>query len=215
MMELTPLDVRKKKDDFKRAVRGYEPAQVESFLEMCAERLDQLVQREKRLEGEVAGLRERLAAFQERERALNEALVSAQELREEARSQAERGAELKLREAEQEAAAIRQRAESATEASRQALEDLKVRRSGFLRSLRWSLERFLGEIEEEERRVAAEEGGVLSAEPVLAPGAGVNSEGEADGQTDADDDADEESLDGEAHDGADEPEAAEQRGAGT
>ena len=158
MMELTPLDVRKKKDDFKRAVRGYEPDQVEAFLETCAERLDQLVQHEKRLESEVAGLRERLAAFEERERALNEALVTAQELREEARSQAERSAELKLREAEQEAAAIRQRAESATEASRQALEDLKVRRAGFLRSLRWSLERFLGEIEQEERRVAAEEG---------------------------------------------------------
>lgn len=215
MMELTPLDVRKKKDDFKRTVRGYEPAQVEAFLEMCAERLDQLVQREKRLESEVAGLRERLAAFQERERALNEALVSAQELREEARSQAERGAELKLREAEQEAAAIRQRAESATEASRQALEDLKVRRAGFLRSLRWSLERFLGEIEEEERRVAAEEGGALSGDPVVVPGAGVRSEGEADVEPDADDDVDGESLDGEPEDGGEEPEAAEQRGAGT
>lgn len=179
MMDLTPLDVRKKKDDFKRAVRGYEPAQVEAFLEMCAERLDQLVQREKRLETEVAGLRERLGAFQERERALNEALVSAQELREEARSQAERGAELKLREAEQEAAAIRQRAESATEASHQALEDLKVRRAGFLRSLRWSLERFLGEIEEEERRVAAEEGGAMprtGAEEVGPDGAGPDHE---------------------------------------
>lgn len=211
MMELTPLDVRKKKDDFKRAVRGYEPAQVEAFLEMCAERLDQLVQREKRLEGEVAGMRERLAAFQERERALNEALVSAQELREEARSQAERSAELKLREAEQEAAAIRQRAESATEASRHALEDLKVRRAGFLRSLRWSLERFLGEIEEEERRVAAEEGEALSGDP----GPGVKGEGGADDEPDADDEANRETPDGETLDGAGEPEAAEQRGAGT
>lgn len=158
-MELTPLDVRKKRDDFKRAVRGYEPAQVDAFLEMCADRLDELVQREKRQQSELDSLRERLAAFEERERALNEALVTAQELREEARSQAEKSANLKLREAEQEAAAIRQRAEAATDASRRALEELKVRRAGFLRSLRWSLERFLGEIEEEERRVAAEEDG--------------------------------------------------------
>lgn len=158
-MELTPLDVRTKRDDFKRAVRGYEPAQVDAFLEMCADRLDELVQREKRQQSELDSLRERLAAFEERERALNEALVTAQELREEARSQAEKSANLKLREAEQEAAAIRQRAEAATDASRRALEELKVRRAGFLRSLRWSLERFLGEIEEEERRVAAEEDG--------------------------------------------------------
>lgn len=157
-MELTPLDVRKKRDDFKRAVRGYDPAQVDAFLEMCAERLDELVQRDRRNEAELEGLRERLSAFEERERALNEALVTAQELREEARAQAEKGADLKLREAEREATAIRERAEAATEAARRALEDLKVRRAGFLRSLRWSLERFLGEIEEEERRLALEAG---------------------------------------------------------
>ena len=157
-MELTPLDVRKKKDDFKRVVRGYEPAQVEAFLEMCGERLDELVQRDKRQQAELTALRERLAAFEERERALNEALVSAQELREEARAQAEKSAELRLREAEQEATAIRQRADAASEAARRTLEDLKVRRAGFLRSLRGSLERFLGEIEQEERRLAAEDG---------------------------------------------------------
>ncbi|HSM07682.1 MAG TPA: DivIVA domain-containing protein [Gemmatimonadota bacterium] len=156
-MELTPLDVRKKKDDFKRVVRGYEPSQVEAFLEMCGERLDELVQRDKRQQGEIAALRERLTAFEERERALNEALVSAQELREEARAQAEKGADLRLREAEQEAAAIRQRAEAATDAARRTLEELKVRRAGFLRSLRGSLERFLGEIEQEEKRLAAED----------------------------------------------------------
>lgn len=162
-MDLTPLDVRKKRDDFKRAVRGYEAAQVDAFLELCADRLENLVQRDARHQSELAALRERLGAFEERERALNEALVSAQELREEARAQAEKSAELKLREAEGEATRIRERAESATDASRRALEDLKVRRAGFLRSLRWSLERFLGEIEEEERRLTAEEG------PVEAP----------------------------------------------
>jgi DivIVA domain-containing protein len=163
-MDLTPLDVRKKKDDFRRVVRGYEPAKVEAFLELCAERLDELVQRDKRQHAEIAALRERLAAFEERERALNEALVSAQELREEARAQAEKSAELRLREAEQEAAAIRQRAETATEAARRTLEDLKVRRAGFLRSLRGSLERFLGEIEQEEKRLAAEDGVPAAAE---------------------------------------------------
>ena len=210
-MELTPLDVRKKRDDFKRAVRGYEPAQVEAFLEMCADRLDELVQREKRQQSELESLRERLAAFEKREQALNEALVTAQELREEARSQAEKTANLKLKEAEQEAAVIRQRAEAATEASRRTLEELKVRRAGFLRSLRWSLERFLGEIEEEERRVAAEEAGSFEIEA-----GGVD--GEADAPEPAED-ADEE-ADGadEAADGADDAAAhdvSEPTGAGT
>lgn len=173
MMDLTPLDVRKKKDDFKRSVRGYDAAQVDNFLDLCAERLEQLVQRDNRQQGELAALRERLGAFEERERALNEALVTAQELREEARTQAERSAELKLREADHEAEAILKRAEAQTESSRRALEDLKVRRTGFLRSLRWSLERFLGELEEEERRIAdgEREGERADAEtgPVAVP----------------------------------------------
>ena len=32
MMDLTPLDVRKKKEDFRRVVRGYDPAEVDGFL---------------------------------------------------------------------------------------------------------------------------------------------------------------------------------------
>lgn len=191
MMELTPLDVRKKRDDFKRAVRGYDPAQVDAFLELCADRLDQLVQRDKRHQAELDAMRERLTAFEDRERALNEALVSAQELREEARAQAERSAELKIREAEQEAAAIRQRAEAATEASRRALQDLTVRRAGFLRSLRWSIERFLGEIDEEERRVVSEEGDAeaLAAGPVAEPearGEDLDAEADVDAGTEGD-----------------------------
>lgn len=153
MMDLTPLDVRKKSDDFKRAVRGYEQAQVDAFLDLCADRLEQLMQRDARLQAEVTGLRERVGAYEEREKALNEALVTAQELREEARSQAERSAELKLREAEQDAARILQEADAATEQARRALEELHVKRAGYLRSLRWSVERFLGEIEEEESRL--------------------------------------------------------------
>jgi DivIVA domain-containing protein len=184
MMDLTPLDVRKKKDDFKRSVRGYDTAQVDTFLDVCAERLEQLVQRDNRQQGELAALRERLGAFEERERALNEALVTAQELREEARTQAERSAELKLREADQAAETILKEAEAKTESSRRALEDLKVRRTGFLRSLRWSLERFLGELEEEERRIAdgkwVGEEAVAETGPIAVSGdAGPSPEGDS------------------------------------
>jgi len=158
-MDLTPLDVRKKQDDFRRTVRGYDPAQVDAFLEMCAERLDELIQQRNRQRDEAAVMQKRLGSYEEREQALNEALVTAQELREEARTQAEKSAALKVREAEQEAEGIRRDANAATHASRRSLDELRVRRAGFLRSMRWSLERFLGEIEEEERRLATEESG--------------------------------------------------------
>jgi DivIVA domain-containing protein len=157
MMELTPLDVRKKKEDFRRVVRGYDPAQVDGFLDLVADRLDELVGRESRLRGQVDSIQEQLAAYRDRERALNDALVTAQELREEARAQAEKSADLKLREAEREAETIRREAELAVHGARRTLEDLQVRRLGFLRSLRASTERYLAELAEEERRFTRDE----------------------------------------------------------
>ena len=43
MIDLTPLDVRKKRGDFGRGVRGYNPQEVDGFLELVAERLEELV----------------------------------------------------------------------------------------------------------------------------------------------------------------------------
>ncbi len=152
MMDLTPLDVRKKREDFRRVVRGYDPVEVDGFLELVADRLEDLVGRELRCREQTEMLREQLQAFRDRERALNEALVTAQELREEARAQAETAAELRLREAERQADAIRRDSDEAVQRARRGLDEIRVRRSGFLRSLRATIEHFLAEIEEEERR---------------------------------------------------------------
>ena len=43
MIELTPLDVRKKRGDFAKALRGYEAQEVDVFLELVAERMEALV----------------------------------------------------------------------------------------------------------------------------------------------------------------------------
>ena len=43
MIDLTPLDVRNKRGDFKKIMRGYDPAEVDVFLELAAERLEVLV----------------------------------------------------------------------------------------------------------------------------------------------------------------------------
>ena len=156
MMDLTPLDVRKKKEDFRRVVRGYDPAEVDGFLDIVSDRLEDLVGKELRLREQSDLLREQLVAFQDRERALNEALVTAQELREEARAQAEKTADLRVREAERQAETILRDAEQAVQGARRGLDDLRVRRSGFLRSLRSTIEHFLAELDEEERRTGRE-----------------------------------------------------------
>ena len=156
MIDLTPLDVRKKKEDFKRAVRGYDMNQVGSFLDLAADRLEQLVGEERRLADRLSSLEEQLARYQERERALNEALLAAQELREEARSQAERDASLRLREAETHAEAILLDADQAIRHSQRRLEDLQARRGHLLRSYRNLIDRFGEFIDLEEARIDAE-----------------------------------------------------------
>lgn len=153
MIDLTPVEVRSKADDFDRGFRGYEPEQVQGFLEMVAERLEELRARNRDLEKEVGQLREELERFEEREEALNDALLTAQELREESRAQAEREASLTVREAEAQAEAIRREAERSLEAARDRLDDLRSRRAHFLRSFRALLEGYLGEIEAEEDRL--------------------------------------------------------------
>ena len=156
MIDLTPLDVRKKKEDFRRAVRGYDQAQVDSFLSIVAERLEELVGTQRDLTREVDSLREQLNRFQERERALNEALLAAQELREEARSQADRDAAVRLREAETHAEAILLDADQAIRHSQRRLEELRARRTHFIRSVRSLLDRFTDYVQLEETRLETE-----------------------------------------------------------
>jgi DivIVA domain-containing protein len=158
MIDLTPLEVRQKKGDFRRAMRGYEPALVDDFLDLVAERLEAVVRENRAMHDDLARLREQLTEFKERERALTEALVTAQEMREELRKQAERDAELVRREAEAEIA--RQRAESAAEFEREqdSLRTLRARRAQLLRSFRTFLERELAELSVAEDAVAAESG---------------------------------------------------------
>ncbi|HEV2084240.1 MAG TPA: DivIVA domain-containing protein, partial [Gemmatimonadales bacterium] len=105
---LTPLDVRSR--EFARALRGYDRAQVDEFKLAISEELDRLLRERSQTEERLRSAQEQLRAYQDRERAMNEALVAAQQLRVDSREQAEREAELVLREARAEAEKIMERA---------------------------------------------------------------------------------------------------------
>src|SRR5580692_11021141 len=94
---LTPLDVRR--TDFPAAIRGYDKARVEEFRDRVANELERLTRLNQDLDSKAKGFHEQLRAFRDRDKALNEALVSAQQLRAEVREQAEREAQLIKREA--------------------------------------------------------------------------------------------------------------------
>ena len=146
MIDLTPLEVRKKKGDFRRTMRGYEAQAVDDFIDLVADRLEQIVREHMTLKERVATIDQQIADYRERERALTEALVSAQEMREDMRRQMEREVDLKLREVEAEAEAIRSNAEQAMAREEENLMRLRARQSGFVQSYRNFLERELAEL---------------------------------------------------------------------
>ncbi len=164
MIDLTPLDVRKKKGDFRRTVRGYDPELVDDFLDMVAERLEELVKQNVGLTERAEHLQEQVASYRNREKALNEALVTAQQLRSEAQAQADKEVELMRREAHSEAEKIVEEGQRSYRDLAREIEALHSRKLQFLRAFRTMLERYLGELQVEE--VNAKEEAVDDAEAV-------------------------------------------------
>lgn len=168
MIDLTPLDVRNKRGDFKRGLRGYEPQEVDVFLELVAERLEVLVRENLQLRERSDTLAQQVSSQTGREQAVQEALVTAQELRSDITGQARREADMILREAETEArrliaeaeAEVRKQirdAERRLEQGQDALAEMERRRTRFLKAFRQLLERELDVVEVEEERAPLED----------------------------------------------------------
>jgi cell division initiation protein len=163
MIDLTPLDVRNKRGDFKKVLRGYEPQEVDTFLELAAERLEELARDNVHLRDKVASLQQMVDSQSGREHAVQEALVSAQELRADIKGAAQREADLIVAEAKAEArsvlaeadAEIRNRlrdAERRLASGKDTMEEIERRRTRFLKNFRQLLERELEDVEVEERK---------------------------------------------------------------
>ena len=154
MIDLTPLDVRKKKGDFRRVMRGYDPEAVDNFLDEVVARMEELVRENAAVSALVAGMTEAIAEYREREKAMNEALVGAQQLREDMRQQAQREADLALREARAEGERIIAGAKRQVTLALEALRRVQAQRVRFVRLFRALVERQLNEIEQEEERTS-------------------------------------------------------------
>ena len=142
---LTPMDVRNK--EFTRAMRGYDTDQVHQFREQVALELERLTRMNQDLESKARNFHEQLRAFRERDKALNDALVSAQQLRGEIREQSERESQLILREARAQADHIIEAARTEIRALQEELASLERMRRGYLAQLRLMVQRQLAEIE--------------------------------------------------------------------
>src|SRR6266566_592304 len=129
---LTPLDVR-----------GYDPARVDQFRDQVAEEMERLTRINQDLDAKARNFHEQLRAFRERDKALNDALVSAQQLRGEIREQSEREAQLILREARGEAERFLEGSRSEIRHLQAHIAELERARRNYLAQLRVMVERQL------------------------------------------------------------------------
>jgi DivIVA domain-containing protein len=141
---LTPLDVRRY--EFGKALRGYDPERVDQFREQVAEELERLTRLNADLDAKAKGFHEQLRAFRERDKAINEALVSAQQLRGDIREQADKEAQLIIREAKADAERIVEEGRAEIRRMEDQLSALDRSRRAFLAQTRALIERHLSEL---------------------------------------------------------------------
>jgi DivIVA domain-containing protein len=163
VFQLTPQDVRT--HDFGRALRGYDRAQVDEFKQRLAEEIDRLTRARIQAEERLKSAQDQLRAYRERERALNEALVGAQQLRADTRAQAEQEAGLILREAHVEAAKVVDRAKLDEQLVHERTEEAIRQFNAYVAGFRLLLERQLAEVDGLQ---AAARAGVPAKPPALS-----------------------------------------------
>jgi len=149
-MKITPLDI--KQMVFKVSFRGYDKEEVNRFLEELAQTVESLnrdhaVQQEK-----IIFLEQQLAELKRTEATLSNTLLSAQSLAEDVKRNAQREADLVIKEAELKAGELIRQARVALADTQHDLSSLQKQRLLMIERLRASLRMFerLFEAEEQE-----------------------------------------------------------------
>lgn len=97
-MKLTPLDI--KKQEFTKVIRGFDPVEVQSFLDMVAEEFEGLVKSIEDLRVSNKKLKKQLDEYQEIEKTLKSTLMEAQQSTDKTRKNIEKEADLLIKESE-------------------------------------------------------------------------------------------------------------------
>ncbi len=107
-MKVTPLDIRQKQ--FARKLRGIEPKEVEAFMELLAQELEDLIRENIALKDDLKRKNARIEEYRDREKTLQETMITAQRITDDLKDAAKRSAEVIVSEAELQAEKIVQAA---------------------------------------------------------------------------------------------------------
>lgn len=137
-MKLTALEI--KQQQFEKSLRGYDPAEVQSYLNLVANEWEHMVGKIRELESQVDKMNSKLKHYERVEEALHETLQTAKSSAEERLSGAKKQAEIIRGKAEMEAESIVKEAHQERREIRQSILQLIDKRDEIIRSIKSYLE---------------------------------------------------------------------------
>ncbi len=136
-MKLTPIDI--KKQEFKKALRGFDPVEVKAYLDFVAEEYEQLLRHNQQLEKQVNSYQTELRHYKDVEKTLKQTLYEVKQTSQLSKQTSQKEAELIKREAEIQAAKMLEEAKAQAERIRKEVENLKQQKDSFVTRLKYLL----------------------------------------------------------------------------
>ncbi len=146
MSIISPKEI--KKNDFKKNFRGYDPDEVDAFLETVSLRYERLYEENAALSEKVKTLSSDVEVYKENESTLQKAIVKTQDLAEEVISNAKKKAENIVREAELNSQKIIQDADKDILSKKQEMEEIKLRNDKLVEDVKLFFLEKLNEMDE-------------------------------------------------------------------
>jgi cell division initiation protein len=140
-MKITPIDISS--HHFARRMRGFDPEEVRSFLNLVSGEFEKIVIENNALKEELAHLKAGMADFKERERILKETLLTTQKLAEDIKEGARKEAALILKDAELRGAQLLDQAARKAGQLEGVIQQLRVERDAFEQRIRTAVEQHL------------------------------------------------------------------------
>lgn len=133
-MQITPLEI--KRQQFKKVMRGYDPVEVDTFLDMISNELEEVLTKNKELKDKLIEVETQLKDYKNIERTLQQTLLQAQETSGKEIENSRREAQLIVQEAELKASQIVDKARMDFARTKEEIANLKARKESILSRLK-------------------------------------------------------------------------------
>lgn len=170
-MRLSPLDI--KSQDFTKALRGYDPEDVQTFLGMLAGQWEDLLAEQRRADEKVRELQAKLEHYERVEEALQEALQTAREGSRQALENAKQEAATIVKKAVGEAEDLTRGAALQRDTLLHEIDSLKIRREEMVARLRAFLTAEIEVLSRFDERTRPDDAALQMPEPLPATGAAL------------------------------------------